>query len=407
MHELLANAETFAVITLGCKVNRVESDTLSALLMQQGLKPTSQDEADLIIVNTCTVTADADKKARKAVRGALRRAPRALVIATGCSTAMHREAFANLGQRVTVVDRMDLFDQLNRLRAEGQAPLRLGAAFRTRVGIKVQDGCNNACTYCIVHTARGPARSVPFEQIIEEANSYFEAGVGELVLTGIDLGAYAYEGKRLPQLVESMLESAVSCQGKGEHPTRIRLSSIEPLSVNDRLIELLAESEGQLCRHLHLPLQSGSSKVLAQMARPYNGNEFIALVERLYDAVPNLSLSTDIICGFPGETQADFDETLQLARAARFSKIHVFPYSRRAGTPAAERADQLDPQLIAERAAELRDLAHRLRDEDRRRRSGTKELVLCEGATGLTESYHQIALGRTYPEGSLTLMTLP
>lgn len=407
MLEQLAHAKTFAVVTLGCKVNRVESDTLSAALVQRGLVSVQQSEADLIVVNTCTVTGDADKKARKAVRAALRQAPDACIVATGCATAIRPDTFLNLSERVVVIDRIQLIHELTNMQEESSVPLRIGKGFRTRVGIKAQDGCNNACTYCIVHTARGPARSMPFQQVIQEASTYFEAGVKEVVLTGIDLGAYSFEGHSLAELTSRLLECARQTQGSADFPARIRLSSIEPLSIDDELIELLAQSNGQLCRHLHLPLQSGSSKVLAEMARPYTAEGFLALVERLYAAIPELSLSTDIICGFPGETERDFEETLQLARSARFSKIHVFPYSRRAGTPAAARNDQLPPGVIAQRAATLRALAQELREYDRSRRSGAQELVLIEGATGLTESYHQVALEQTYPAGSLTYLALP
>lgn len=399
------SARDFCIINLGCKVNRVESDTIAAALLARGARTASRESADLIVVNTCIVTGEAEKKTRKAVRGALRANPAAAVVVTGCAVAIDAPFWEALDPRVRAIPRSKLLEALEGLPPESL--LRVGDAFRTRVNIKVQDGCDHACTYCIVHTARGPAASLPFDRVCAEVAAYCRCGVREIVLAGIDLGSYDSDGRGLAALLDALRELCIREAPPGEPPCRLRISSIEPRSVDDGLIALLAESEGQLCRHLHLPLQSGSSRILAQMGRPYDSAFYRRLVERLYHRVPSLSLSTDIICGFPGETDRDFEDTCALAREARFSKIHGFPYSKREGTPAAARPDQVEPAVKAERTARLLDLGDRLRREDRQRRSGQTELVLLEPASGLTESYHEIGWKGDFRVGALVPMALP
>ena len=380
-------APNFTVINLGCKVNRVESDSIAARLLASGGMSVDAELADVIVVNSCTVTGEADKKARKAVRSALRANPAADVIVTGCGVSVDPEMFRSLSPRVETIERTELFALLS---AEGKPALRLGDGFRTRVNIKVQDGCDHACTYCIVHVARGPAKSVPLVDVVDEARSYFERGVKELVLAGIDLGSWRDGTATLADLVETLIEEADKACAGGDLPARVRVSSIEPRSVDERFIELLARSDGRLCRHLHVPLQSGSTAVLRQMARPYTAEFFRDLAGNLYERVPRISLTTDVICGFPGETDEDFELTVALARQCRFSKIHVFPYSKRAGTPAAERSEQVPEKVKALRTARLRALSDELRAADLARREGTRELVLVEMETALTESYHEV-----------------
>ncbi|MEI3230773.1 MAG: MiaB/RimO family radical SAM methylthiotransferase [Gordonibacter pamelaeae] len=354
----------FAVVNLGCKVNRVESDDASARLAARGTE-TAEADADLIVVNTCTVTGEAEKKTRKAVRRALRANDRARVLVTGCAAAVDAAFYEALDPRVRVVGKARLAEEIEAwCDSEGvsAAPPLLPAAaagFRTRVGVKVQDGCDNACTYCIVHVARGRATSRAADGVVRECAEYARAGAGEIVLTGINLGSYCDGARRDPSatrlagLLRRLLDETADLHAPGAFPVRFRISSIEPRDVDDALVDLLAAADGRVCRHLHLPLQAGSSKVLREMARPYDADRFRALVERLYAAVPGLALSTDVIAGFPGETDAEFQETLDLARACRFAKMHAFPYSRRAGTPAAERPDQVPPDIKAARAAAL------------------------------------------------------
>ncbi len=416
----------FHVINLGCKVNRVESDVFAATLMSQGASPASSSDADLIVVNTCAVTGEAEKKTRKALRQALRANGSARVVVTGCAAALDPDTYLSLDERIQVVPKAamhallthtisdesengDLFaspdspssSEPSSLSAQGRSASkedcscgyshwepgegfsRVGEGFPTRVGIKVQDGCDNACTFCIVHVARGPARSRPPGQVLAEVERIFRAGAKEIVLTGINLGSYSSEGMNLVDLLRRLLDVTDGM--------RFRLSSIEPCDVDDDLIELLATSGGRICRHLHLPLQSGSTKVLQEMARPYQADQYLTLVERLYTAVPELSLSTDVIAGFPGEREEDHLSTEGLSRACRFSKMHIFRYSMRKGTPAAKRADQVAPEIKAYRAKRLEALGDELAAADLARRFGTREIALVEtGDVATTESYHTV-----------------
>ena len=395
----------FYILNIGCKVNRVEADTAAAALIAEGWEQSTLEEADLVLVNTCTVTAEADKKCRKAVRRALARNQNARVVVTGCAAALNPSVFTDMDTRVDVVGRADLESRIREDHTPDQL-IRIGEGFNTRVGIKVQDGCGNSCSYCIVHTARLIQTSLDHEKAIEQAQAYFRAGVNEIVLTGINIGAYDDGSMRLPGLMKEMLTCAERFATEASYGPRIRLSSIEPLDIDEELADLLEASEGRFCRHLHIPLQSGSTKVLAEMNRPYTAEWFVDMVARLRARVPSLSVSTDIIVGFPGETEEDFEETAAVARACGFSKIHVFPYSRRAGTPAAERSDQIAPEEKAERARKLREISDDLRREDFERRIGSEELALIEPGHALTESYHKIAAPHDSRVGELVCVRL-
>ena len=413
----------FSIVNLGCKVNRVESDAVAAQLLERGAEACEPAAADLIVVNTCTVTGEAEKKTRKAVRQALRANDTARVIVTGCAAALKPEAFEEMSPRVVCVPKAQLGAAVSREAdaLEPRAPLphdgrpdllRIGGEFPTRVGVKVQDGCNNACTYCIVHVARGRATSRDIDEVAGECAAYARAGVKEIVLTGINLGSYRQRradgtSLRLSDLLKRLLDDTAALRADGAPACRFRISSIEPRDVDEDLIDLLGSSDGRICRHLHLPLQAGSSKVLREMARPYDAAFFVDLVARLRAAAPSISLSTDIIAGFPGETDAEFEETLSVARACLFSKIHAFPYSIRRGTPAAERSDQIPPEVKDERAARLRVLGDELRSLEFSRRVGTREAVLVEqDGRGMTESYFEVPVPMGLPAGSLVELTL-
>lgn len=405
----------YAIVNLGCKVNRVESDSYATQLRAAGWSEADVSAADVIVVNTCTVTGEAEKKTRKTVRRVVRQNDTAPIYVTGCAAAIDATTYEAMSPTVRVVPKADMDAILDDyLYSFGTASdsaansiLPVGEGFRTRVGVKVQDGCNNACTYCIVHVARGFSSSRNFDDIVAESVALAKAGVFEIVLTGINLGSYNWHGKRLHHLLEELLAQTADCVSPSGLPVRFRVSSVEPTDVHPEFIELLAASNGRICRHLHLPLQAGSSKVLREMNRPYTAEEFKALVDRLYEAVPTLSLSTDIICGFPGETDEEFEETMALAAACRFSKIHVFPYSIRRGTPAAERKDQVAPEVKTERTHRLIELSDQMRAADLASRRGTEEALLIE-ETGIavTESYHEIAAAAEDVSGDLRFATL-
>ena len=294
------------------------------------------------------------------------------------------------------------FEQAPRLSTDAESMRmlnRTGEGFRTRVDVKIQDGCNNACTYCIVHVARGRARSIPASQVIGEVGSIASAGTREVVLVGIDLGAYDDNGLDLADLMEILLQRT----GIG----RLRISSIEPQSLKPSLITALATSDGRICRHLHLCLQSGSTKVLDEMARNYTADEFLDLIAELRAQVPSIALSTDVIVGFPGETDEDFAQTCKVIEQARFMRLHVFRYSKRAGTPAAARPDQIPPQVMAERAKTLRELGAKLALEDMHKRLGTVEQVIVERpGIGTSESYHKVLVPIDLAPGLLLPMEL-
>ncbi len=440
----------FCVVNLGCKVNRVESDAFAAALLARGGVAVDETQAELIVVNTCTVTGEAEKKTRKAVRRALRSNERAIVAVTGCAVAIDAGFYENMDERVRALAKNELLQLIEqngwgeagipcagssvaeesadqraatidpKVDAEfsakpsaASAPIRVGEGFRTRVGVKVQDGCDNACTYCIVHVARGRATTRPVDEVLAETVAQVQAGAREIVLTGINIGSYcdgekrSADAVRLTGLLERLLDATAELTVADEPPARFRISSIEPRDVDDALIDMLATSNGRICRHLHLPLQSGSSAVLRAMARPYDAERFAALVDDLRARVPQISLSTDIIVGFPGETEADFQETLAMARRCAFSKIHVFPYSQREGTPAATRADQIPAPVKAARAETLRALGEELRQREFAARSGSVELALVEdGGHATTESYYEVDVPANMAIGALVPVRL-
>ena len=396
----------FYIYTLGCKVNQAESELISASLLSAGwMRADTAADADVIILNSCTVTGEADAKNRKAIRSLLR-AGNAPLIVTGCAININAGHYADIDARVICEPGKHAVPSLAAKLANGHAVPSIdelehtalrgqgNAGFRTRVDLKIQDGCDNACTYCIVHVARGPARSVPAEDILAQARTLCAAGTRELVLVGIDLAAYEDGRVDLARLVDTLLAQTTI--------GRIRISSVEPQSVTSSLIDALARSDGRLCRHLHLCLQSGSSKVLHEMNRHYDAREFAALIARMRDAVPQLALSTDVIVGFPGETDDDFEESYRLIEQCGFMRLHVFRYSKRPGTPAAIRSDQIAPEVKARRSQALIELGERLALADMERRlKRTEQVIIERPGLGTSESYHAVACDATIPVGEL------
>lgn len=393
-----------SIVNLGCKVNRVESDTIAKAYENRGAALCSVSEADLVVVNTCTVTEEADKKTRKSIRRVLRQNEHARVVVTGCAAAIEPEFYRSLDSRICVVDKLDLMEEVGDGSASSVADLvRVGQEFPTRVSVKVQDGCNHSCTYCIVHAARGKAWSRPVDAVVEESLALAEAGVKELVLTGIDLGSYSFPSQgrriRLGSLVRKILESL---DAEGHSDVRLRIGSVEPRSLDSEFIDVMAESNGRVCRHLHLPLQSGSDKVLAEMNRPYTAQDFARIVGMLKERIGDISLTTDVIVGFPGETDEDFADTCALVRNVGFTKVHVFRYSRRDGTPAAARLDQIPPEVKEERAHKLIALSDELRMGYAKQHVGKTERVAVEqDGLGMSESYYKVHLGSEFEAGGI------
>jgi threonylcarbamoyladenosine tRNA methylthiotransferase MtaB len=344
--------------TLGCKVNQVESEAIATNLIGRGARVVDETSAAVVVVNTCTVTGEADAKARKEVRRALNAPNAPIVVVTGCMAALSRESLQALGERVVVEPNKELVSQ--RVAEVLGAGLSAGAPggvsdsergrwgkeFHTRAMLKIGDGCDAFCSYCIVPYARGAPRPVTLETIRSEAADLVERGAREIVLTGVNLGRYNERGRDLADVVVAVAGTGVD---------RLRLSSVEPLDLTDRLLETLAALPS-VCPHLHVPLQSGSDAVLERMARRYTSDEYDQAIARARAALPSLAITTDVIAGFPGETDEEAAASLGFCRRLGFAKLHVFRYSERAGSPAASMPGRVEPKVRADRAAALRAL---------------------------------------------------
>ena len=387
-----------SVVNLGCRVNRVESDRITADLARAGCCLVDQDDADLIVINTCAVTGEAEAKTRKAVRHALGLPRRPLVLVTGCVVNLHAGELTELSGRVIAepskVDvaarAADALGIASRpVAASALSPHDLaGLLGRSRLGVKIQDGCNNRCSYCIVWKARGPERSVPVASVLEQVREAEAAGVPEVVLTGVNLGAYdGADGDDAHVEIDELLDRILTQTGIG----RVRLSSIEPMDVSRRLIERMAAAGPRVAPFLHLPLQSGCTETLRRMRRPYTADEFAATTEMIRGLLPNVALSCDVIVGFPGETDDEFERSRAFCEAMGFARMHIFRYSARPGTPAATAPDQIDPRVMAERAASLRAVADAAARRDAESRVGARDRVVLEyGNRGTLGCFHRV-----------------
>ena len=458
------------VVNLGCRVNRVESDWMESSFVQSGAVLCAEDEADIIAINTCAVTGEAQAKTRKAVRRAASLPKHPLVAVTGCVANLFPAELEAIGDNVRVLpaklalveDALGEWGRLNAsatkeplgtsllkqssplcgcgTRDEASSPSQQDslqymqrddfarvesvssgavpqarsaedclstedtlstpgghAVFRARRGVKVQDGCDNKCTYCIVWRARGKSLSTPYSLIEKQVRQVLSEGALEVDLTGINLGRYAsVDEQGAPLDLAGLIERLVPLIR--EHGALLRASSIEPPEVTPELVAAFARNVDCVAPHFHLPLQAGSTRVLHRMGRRYNAEQFLEKVALIREALPSAAISTDIIVGFPGETEEDFQETLALSEKAAFSKIHAFRFSARPDTPAAGMPDQIAPEVIRERSERLRFLADRLRDDDAARRIGTVEPVLIEqidkagNACGTTASHHEVII---------------
>ena len=383
----------FTIATFGCKVNQYESQLIRERLLRSGWKENSASFS-LAIINSCAVTARAEAKARKAIRHFLRDFPRCRIFITGC------------GLHFSEIRNRSLWDLVPRNRAASLSCLEpeeedSGITFfagHNRAFVKVQNGCDSFCSYCVIPFLRGPPRSRPPENIRREVISLINNGYREIVLTGIRLGRYGVD-LRLPLDLKGLLELLLAEPGN----FRIRLSSIGPREITPSLINLLAAG-GKICPYLHLPLQSGSDAVLTRMNRPYRFGDFVSVVEALRKTDRDFSVSTDIMVGFPGETEKDFQNSCRAVEELKFSKVHVFPYSRREGTEAGKR-ELLPGAIIKKRKEHLLRLSRRVAADYRVKFIGRQVEVLIEGppragiSSGWDEHYIRITLAG---DGSLT-----
>ena len=400
---------TVAFITLGCKVNQTETEAMGGLFRQRGYDVTDPSQrADVYVINTCSVTHLGERKSRQMVRRAIRLNPGAIIAVTGCFAQIAPADVAAI-EGVDVVlgtrDRDRIVEYVEEARRDKHSVLAVsdimeqrefediplqGAPGRTRAFLKIQDGCDNYCSYCIIPYARGHLRSRSLASIARETLHLAEEGFREIVLTGINLGAYGRE------LGGSTLSDAVRTVLKEPRIVRVRLSSTESLEVSEDLIGLM-EEDPRMCPHLHLPLQAGDDSILTAMRRPYTTAEYAELLERLRSRVPDLAVTTDIIVGFPGETRECFEKALEFVARMEFAKIHVFPYSRRTGTPAAAFTQQVDEAEKKQRVAALLAVGERSSEKYRQHFIGRMMPVLIEHAEdgaieGLTPNYQRVTL---------------
>ncbi|WP_409270706.1 tRNA (N(6)-L-threonylcarbamoyladenosine(37)-C(2))-methylthiotransferase MtaB [Neobacillus sp. SCS-31] len=407
---------TVAFHTLGCKVNHYETEAIWQLFKQEGYERVEfESSSDVYIINTCTVTNTGDKKSRQVIRRAIRKNPDAVICVTGCyAQTSPAEIMAIPGVDIVVgtQDRVKMLDYITQYKQERQPingvrnimknrvyeELDVPAfTDRTRASLKIQEGCNNFCTFCIIPWARGLMRSRDPKEVIRQAQQLVDAGYKEIVLTGIHTGGY---GEDLKDYNLAALLRDLEAEVKGLK--RLRISSIEASQITDEVIQVINDSK-LVVRHLHIPLQSGSDTVLKRMRRKYTMEFFGERLDRLKEALPGLAVTSDVIVGFPGETEEEFMETYNFVKEHKFSELHVFPYSKRTGTPAARMEDQVDEEVKNERVHRLIALSDQLAKEYASQFEGEVLEVIPEeqfkegGQTGLYVGYTDNYLKVVFP----------
>ncbi|WP_276900837.1 tRNA (N(6)-L-threonylcarbamoyladenosine(37)-C(2))-methylthiotransferase MtaB [Dialister micraerophilus] len=377
--EQCKNTKKVSFITLGCKVNQYDSDAMRTLFIHRGYKPVEHSEvADVYIINTCSVTSIGDRKSRQVIRKIRRNNPDAVIAATGCYAQVAPEELEKMGDvdvivghqnRNKIVDYIEEAEKSEKtvnavkdimsIREYENLTVDPEGEVKARAFVKVQEGCDNYCTFCIIPYARGRLKSRKQEDAVDEIKKLVEKGYREVVLTGIHLGNYGRDlrnGTSLSTLVSELL--------KIPNLLRIRLGSIESVELSDELINII-KNEKRVCHHLHLPLQSGSDAVLKSMNRHYRLRQYKDLIAMLREKIPNLALTTDLIVGFPGETEENFKETLNTLHELKFSAIHVFPFSKRTGTPAAMYPNQITNEEKKKRVHRVQELEKKISKEFR------------------------------------------
>ncbi|MBA7477494.1 MAG: tRNA (N(6)-L-threonylcarbamoyladenosine(37)-C(2))-methylthiotransferase MtaB [Dehalococcoidia bacterium] len=378
-----------ALETLGCKLNQAESESLARQLAERGCRvvPPS-DGAAIYILNTCTVTHIADRKSRHLLRLAQRRNPGAFIIAIGCyAERAPRELAQVTGVNMVLgnEEKARLLDVLEEQGLISTSSALLPQMHRTRSLVKVQEGCNQFCSYCIVPLVRGRERSLPLDEAVAEVRARVERGYREVVLTGTQIGSYRNSPELLIQRI--LIETGVE---------RLRLSSLQPREITAGLLSLWQDSSKRLCRHLHLPLQSGSDAVLRRMGRRYSTEDYAQAVARIREAIPDVAITTDVMVGFPGETDEDFAESYRFCQQMAFANIHVFPYSERPCTPATLMPEKIDEPVKKERSKRMLKLARESARRFEEQFLGRTMMVLWEREVddgvwvGLTDNYIRV-----------------
>lgn len=366
---------TFSITTLGCRANQADSERLRAILESAGFeeRPFGQ-QVDCAVVNTCTVTAEADRKSRQMLRRALRVIPEGgQAVATGCAVAQRGglKTLPGAALRLPPEKREEILSLLNVEACPGREP-ETAVSTKTRALLKIQDGCDQFCTFCIVPYVRGRSKSVPAARVVEQAQEFEREGYQELVLTGIHLSIWGHDLEGEPDL--SDLAEAIL---QGTNSIQVRISSVEPDRFPLRLIDLMAR-EPRLCPYLHLVLQHASDSLLERMHRGYTLDVYSRIVDRLFDKVPLATLSSDIMIGFPGETDHDHRVLVKYLRSTPYHHLHVFPYSRRPGTAAARFSEQVGPELKKERRDQVLHLANKLKIKSLKKMYGQRTTAIFE-----------------------------
>ncbi len=395
---------TFKIYTLGCKVNAYESEALKERLLKEGFIEAKGKEADIYFVNTCAVTNEAERKDLQKVRSLSRSFPGKRIVVRGCSSQIHKEEYLSIegvdlvagsshkSDIETLTQGKDHVDRKSREFTFEDTPTQKGEK-SVRGYRKVQDGCDNFCSYCVVPYTRGKSRSRGRESILKEAKSLLSHGVRELIIGGIDTGSYQDPldpDYRLKDLLKDRLHLA-------PYPYRIRVSSIEISQIDEEYISLFAHHQDVLCPHFHIPLQSGSGKILKRRNRKYSLSQYLDKVDEIKNRIPSVALSTDVITGFPTENEEDFQSTYDFCRKVGFRRIHAFPYSERPFTMAAKLQGKIDPAIRQERTRRLISLSEA--NERKYRQEVEDELVLIEGKNkeGKYEGYSQHYLRYEFP----------
>ena len=383
-----------AFSTLGCKVNQADTASLEVLFKKAGYTVVDfNDTADVYLINTCVVTNMGQRKSRQVISRAIRNNPHAVIAVTGCYPQTAEEEIKNLAGIDIMVgnkNKAKVVELVEKALTKKEQPLSLIEKFtdttpfeelpagdvadRTRAFLKIQEGCNQFCTYCIIPYARGRLRSRNLQNIKTEVTKLVKQGYKEIVLIGIHLGCYGKETGK------ATLFDAVETALSVKNLQRLRLGSLESVEVEDRLLDLMAKDK-RFCKHLHLPLQSGCDKILQAMHRPYDTKKFADLICKIRNKIPNIAITTDVIVGFPGETEEDFEITKKNVQQIGFAKIHIFPYSKRQGTPAAIMQNQLTEKEKAQRAEQLAIIDKHLQNNFWQNMLGKKVEVLFEQMT--------------------------
>ncbi len=407
-------------LTLGCKVNQTESEALAGFLAGEGYLMVHEDEdPDVIIINTCTVTGTGSSKSRKLIRKIAKDHPKSTLAVMGCYSQTKPEEVAEL-EGVDLIlgtkDRLSILKHLRTIRSQDEnkatntpkSPIKAVDAFesewiyeelpliesesRARAMLKVQDGCSQFCTYCIVPYARGPSRSRDPQKVIAETRQLLKSGYKEIVLTGVHIGAYGRDFKEEINLAD-LITQLINIEGM----TRLRLGSVEPMEFTPELIEIITSAE-VICPHFHIPLQSGSDVILGRMKRPYSTQEYAQLLAQIRERIPEAAIAADIMTGFPGETEEQHQEALTFIAGCEFASIHAFPYSRRPGTPAADMPDQIPKNVKSVRVRDFIKLANESRQRYTQKFIGKTLEVLVErvdadgSAKGHTRNYLELKL---------------